>query len=303
MARDLSLGMMGPDVEELQRRLNGLTFLFLPPLDEEGEFDSATFAAVLAFQQAVGLPPTAIADAATQKALFPGRTPPSDPDYQGFTPEQIDILKTDMARARQMADAVIDVLDLIPFLKRWPLPEGYLVKIEALKNIFSIGLPQDQSPSAAPAEKSDPGLTNLHTLRTNFQAIRSNLDQPFPKVFHAQGTPLPPNAGNFAAWSDTQPFGPTLHISWHYFESLFVPDGLRRSVTIIHERAHAVLRLHGHPNTGDRPRMRGAPHEGSEQIRNFQTASRNAYCYEWLTYSLQSDYDPKKFGSLITGNP
>jgi len=279
--------MAGPDVQGLQRDLNRRPTL-LDRLDPDGIFGSLTDGRVREFQEAANLNPDGIVGPQTRAALAATATATDDSDFTGFSDEQIDIIKADLVRARQFLDEVLTRLSFAPFMQRSPLP----IALEALNKIFHIDFTLDPTSPAGQAGSVVSG-SNLFILSRSFAALRRSLDVKFPKVFHPPGSPPPvENAGFFVAWTDTVTFEPTMHFSWRYFDPLFNPDGKSRSLTIIHERAHTVLRLAGHPGTGDSGSPDGKPHNGSFRVRDFQTASRNPYCYEWLTESLQFDYNP-----------
>jgi len=79
-----------------------------------------------------------------------------------------------------------------------------------------------------------------------------------------------------------------------YFDPTVVPTQDDRAVTLAHERAHTVLRLNGHPGTGDNP-FNVTPHLGDPNVKTADQALANPYCYEWLTDALQPNYDPARF--------
>ncbi len=66
-----------------------------------------------------------------------------------------------------------------------------------------------------------------------------------------------------------------------------------RAVTLVHERAHTALKIAGHPGTGDSP-ICIIPHLGDGSV-TADDALKNAWCYEWLTASLQNDYAAEKY--------
>jgi hypothetical protein len=287
MAGLLSFGARGPDVAALQAALNLVKPALGAPLVEDGIFGQKTLATVKAFQKSAGLVQDGIVGPKTNLALL-AANPNTAPEFVGFTDDQIKILKADIERAKDFLNTTLDMLALLPFLKKNP-PD---IKAVALKNIFHTDLTLDPT---SPEGMVSAGFTgvNMLILTRALMALRKSLDEPFTKVFHPPGSAPPaPNAGFFAAWVDTGTFDPTMHISHRYFDPQFVPNGDDRSLTFIHERAHTVLKLAGHPGTGDNGFPDGKPHNGSHLIRDFDTARRNAYAYEWLITCFQSSYNP-----------
>ena len=63
--------------------------------------------------------------------------------------------------------------------------------------------------------------------------------------------------------------------------------------------SHTVLKISGHPGTGDSP-VCIVPHEGKKL--GFDVAIRNAYCYEWLAISLHPQYNPTPYRDLCRDN-
>jgi hypothetical protein len=287
MAGFLKFGTTGGEVKTLQELLNAVVPALGAALVPDGIFGSKTLAAVKGFQTRSGLVPDGIVGPKTNLALI-GAAPGPAPEFLGFTDDQIATIRADIARAKDFLDTTLDMLALVPFLKKDP-PD---IKAIALKNIFFTDFTLDSTSPEAVINAAFFGV-NLLILTRSLRAVRVSLDQPFPKVFHPPGSAPPaPNVGFFAAWVDTGTFEPTMHISHNYFNPVFVPDGDDRSRTVIHERAHTILRLAGHPGTGDNGFPDGKPHKGSHLIRTFDTAQRNAYAYEWLIECFQSDYNP-----------
>jgi hypothetical protein len=287
MAGLLSFGVTGSDVAQLQTLLNMIKPALGAPLVVDGIFGTKTLGAVKSFQKSAGLVPDGIVGPKTNLALV-NATPGPAPEFVGFTQDQIDTIQADVARAKDFLNTTIDMLALVPFLKKDP-PD---IKAIALKNIFHTDFTLDANSSAAVVSAAF-NAVNLLILTRSLQGVRKSLDQLFTKVFHPPGSAPPaPNVGFFAAWVDTATFEPTMHISHHYFNPVFVPNGDDRSRTIIHERAHTILRLAGHPGTGDSGFPDGKPHNGSKLIKSFDIAQRNAYAYEWLIECFQSSYNP-----------
>jgi hypothetical protein len=293
VTRLLRIGMTGPDVKTLQQDLNRVMTGPPGPLVDDGKFGPLTDGRVRAFQRAAYLTPDGIVGPQTRAALaavlaIGPPAPATNADFVGFSDEQIKTVKEDIERARGFLDQVLDALAFVPFLKRSPTPLAH----EALNNIYHVDFTQDLGTPGGLVAAGFAGA-DLLVLSRAFRAVRRSLDVTFPKVFHPPGSPPPaPNAGFFSAFVETVKFEPTMHFSERYFDPVFTPDGKSRALTILHERAHTVLRLAGHPGTNDNGFPDGKPHKGSRLVRDFNTALRNAYCYEWLTESLQPGYNP-----------
>ena len=73
-----------------------------------------------------------------------------------------------------------------------------------------------------------------------------------------------------------------------------------QAVTLIHERAHTILRIPGRPGTGEGP-VCIVPNEGKKL--SFDVASLSAYCYEWLATSMHSNYDPTPYADACKMPP
>jgi hypothetical protein len=111
------------------------------------------------------------------------------------------------------------------------------------------------------------------TLVPNFRVLRSagfNNDPPF--VFE------PDYIGTLVAWVNGID-NPNVHISPNHF--YMDREGL--ILTLVHERAHTVLRLNGHPGG---IQVINNPANGVPSMSR-DDALKNAYCYEWLTAALQ----------------
>jgi hypothetical protein len=289
MAGLLSFGMIGPEIAKLQGLLNAIQPALGVPLATDGIFGPKTLATVKTFQSRSGLVPDGIVGPKTNLVLISATPPSPAAEYVGFTDDQIKAVREDIDRAKLMLNTTIDMLALVPFIKKTPKPD---IKAVALKNIFHIDYTLEVD---SPEAMVNAGFNAINTLilTRSLQAVRNSLDEPFPKVFHPPGSAPPaPNVSFFAAWVDTATFEPTMHISHNYFDPVFVPDGDDRSLTVIHERAHTILKLVGHPGTGDSGFPDGKPHKGSHLIKTFDVAQKNAYAYEWLIECFQSKYDP-----------
>jgi hypothetical protein len=88
-------------------------------------------------------------------------------------------------------------------------------------------------------------------------------------------------------WSLTGPRPPCLPArrqTVRFAPKHFVLSADERAVAIAHERPHTVLRMPGHPGSGDNP-FCVAPHLGAWYVTTSEDALGNAYGYEWLTYA------------------
>jgi len=240
----------------------------------------------------------------------------SAPEFIDLTKAQTDVIKADVVRSRTMLDVVIRRLRTIAHLA----PSGgllvtphnlamYDTKVRIL-NVFRINtfeaedfpVPPDilnilrtrfrglNLPSAG--NPLSDGLA-FAMLLENFLKIRRGMDESFPKQFWPPGFFKRSPIGFFAAFVDaTNPSDETVRFKLRYFDPDDV-DADSRAVTLAHERAHTLLRANGHPGTGDQP-FCVAPHLGDPNVTTSDQALANPYCYEWLIYSMQPDYNPGK---------
>lgn len=239
-------------------------------------------------------------------------------DFIFLSDSQRTTVAADLQRSRQMLDVVVNRLRVIARTK----PGGGLLvtprnvnyydsKLKVL-NVFRINtfepddfpVPPDvltalqrqfrrltmPGPSTSPSD----GL-NFASLLANFVRLRVSLDERFRKEFYTQGQFRGQPLGFFAAFVDARnPADTTVRITRRYFDATIVPTQDDRAVTLAHERAHTVLRLNGHPGTGDNP-FNVTPHLGDPNVKTADQALANPYCYEWLTDALQPNYDPARF--------
>ena len=194
---------------------------------------------------------------------------PTDPDWvrlftvdrveRNFTPVQRTQLAADCQTARTMLDRVIGRLAEVAIV---PTPSLTLMR-RAVRNIFHIVT--DPFPGPADAFQFANLLANFKTLRT----AGFNADPPF--VFE------PDDTRTNVAWVNGVD-DPTVHIAPHHFYM----DRQGAVVTMVHERAHTILRLPGHPGG---IHVINDPADGVPTMTQDE-AMRNAYCYEWLTAAL-----------------
>jgi hypothetical protein len=238
------------------------------------------------------------------------------PEFIDLTKTQINVIKADLVRSRQMVDIVLRRLRSIAHIT----PSGgllvtprnlamYDTKVRIL-NVFRINtFEADDFPVPAdilatlrsrfrglnlpgPGNPLVDGL-QFASLLENFSKIRRGLDENFPKQFWPAGTFKGSSIGFFAAFVDaSDPTDPTVRFKLRYFDPDDV-DADARAVTLAHERAHTLLRANGHPGTGDQP-FCVAPHLGDPNVTTSEQALANPYCYEWLIYSMQPDYNAGK---------
>jgi hypothetical protein len=240
----------------------------------------------------------------------------NSPEFIDLTKAQLNLIKADVVRSRQMLDIVLRRLRTIAHLT----PSGgllvtprnlamYDTKARIL-TVFRINtfeaddfpVPPDILTTLRSRFRGlnlpvpgDPLVDGLQFARLleNFSKIRRGIDESFPKQFWPPGTFKGSSIGFFAAFVDaSNPSDTTVRFKLRYFDTADVDvDG--RAVTLAHERAHTLLRANEHPGTGDQP-FCVAPHLGDPNVTTSDQALANPYCYEWLIYSMQPDYNPGK---------
>lgn len=180
-----------------------------------------------------------------------------------FTDRQRAVLRQDCERARQMLNRVNRRLDEEIIMPTPVVADTH----RKVRNVFHIDL--DAALPDIPAETIIFG----GTLVPNFRKLRStgfDVDPPF--VFE------PDYTGSLVAWV-VGIDNPNVHISPNHF--YMDREGL--ILTLVHERAHTVLRLNGHPGG---IQIINNPADGVPSMTR-DDALKNAYCYEWLTAALQ----------------
>jgi hypothetical protein len=179
-----------------------------------------------------------------------------------FTQANLTLLQQDCQNARDKLDKTIA-----------RLAQSIIVPTAALndmrmkvRRIFHINM-VDPDPADVPSE-----ALQFANLLAEFKKLRSSgFGQDPPFVFE------PNHTGSFQAWVDGVD-DPKVHISPNYFYM----DRDTLVFVLIHERAHTVLRLPGHP--GGIP---GVPSDGVPLMTRDE-AIKNVYCYEGLTAALQN---------------
>jgi hypothetical protein len=208
-------------------------------------------------------------------------TPPvDDGSHPGCDLTQSDLINKAVKDARDYLDTAIRKLRGISGVI---MPDAVTDDTKAkVKNIFKIdlngGMTGDTITSAF----------NFTTLLQNFGILRKSFNTSFPLECDPTVTNAAQVSNNFS--DETVSFGPR-----------FFPgntDGAMsnkdiRAVTLVHERAHTALKISGHPGTGDVP-VCIFPHLGFAGL-SAADALKNAWCYEWLTASLQNDYSAEKY--------
>jgi len=238
------------------------------------------------------------------------------PEFIDLTKAQMDLIKGDLVRSRVMLDIVLRRLRIIAHIAPsggllvtprnlamydtklrifdvfrintfeaddFPVPPDILATLRT--RFRGVNLP-------GPGDPLTDGL-QFGRLLENFSTIRRGIDESFPKQFWPPGTFKGSSIGFFAAFVDaSNPGDKTVRFKLRYFDPTDV-DADGRAVTLAHERAHTLLRANGHPGTGDQP-FCVAPHLGDPNVTTSDQALANPYCYEWLIYSMQPDYNPSK---------
>ena len=204
--------------------------------------------------------------------------PPGQQDFPGCSTQQSATIRSDLARAKQMLDVTLNRLRTTTIK-----PEGVeLDTKQKVKRIFHIDMLSTINPNTITE------AFNYTDLLTKFATLRASLDKPFPIKCEATGL--------FGAWVSPNVNDETVHFTPLHFQQ---GDPDQRAVEIIHERAHTVLNLPGNPHPGIDAIIIGMAPDDDIGLSQGD-AIRNAYCYEWLALSLQSNYDANKFRNRIT---
>jgi hypothetical protein len=236
------------------------------------------------------------------------------PDFTGFTDEQIRIITADIENSRRK---LTEVMRRLRIAARIAPSGGLLVTPRTLlyydtklkvMNLFRLNpftaddfpIPDDIRARllatfrglTLPSAAGDPAdALRFGMLLENCGRLQGAMNETFPKLFYPKATFKGDPLGFFAAFVDAaNPSDPTVRFTRKYFDAQIV-DADGRAVTLAHERAHTIFRANGHPGTGDNP-FCVAPHLGDPNVATFDQAINNAYCYEWLIYALQPDYNP-----------
>ncbi len=144
-----------------------------------------------------------------------------------------------------------------------------------ISNIFHINV--DDSSQA----------TRLLLLRTRFRRLRDSLDETFPLQCE-------PVASLFAAWVDRNDPTGTMHFPTGHFQQ----SSDQRVETIIHERAHTVFNI-SHDGMSGAGELNFAQAPDDDNGFTHDQAMGNAYCYGWLSTSLQPQYIAPALDNVI----
>jgi hypothetical protein len=177
-----------------------------------------------------------------------------------FTQANLTLLAQDCQTARARLDTTISRLSESVIV---PTPALTQMRAAVLR-VFHINL-VNPNPGDVPAEAFAFG-----ELLENYKKLRSpGFDQDPSFVFEPHYT------GSNQAWVEGID-NPAVHISPNYFYM----DRDQLPLTLIHERAHTVLRLPGHPGGIPAVPSAGVPTMTRDE------AMRNVYCYEGLVAAL-----------------
>jgi len=207
-----------------------------------------------------------------------------DGNFQGFSGDQITILKKDLDRARSMIDNAVSLMQLAPFLN-----PGLRTKNVVDFVAFNFGI--DFSDKSNPINLALQSAL-LVQLLGRFNSLRATLDVSLPFVAE------PPAESGFAA--DAFVLGtsdPTIHIKPPYFDK----PGDERSAILVHEHAHTKFKSAGHPGMGGGLAVLIVEPEDDKRglfqpPGHFLDQSlQNPYCYEWLIRALDKGASAKEF--------
>jgi hypothetical protein len=226
--------------------------------------------------------------------ITPTPITPTDESLPGCDVSQSDLINKAVKNAKDFLDVAIRKLRAISGIGGIIMPTAVTLDTKTkVRNIFKIDLVAETSSNAMT------NALNLSTLNQNFSLLRASFDRKFPLQCDPNITNAAQVSNNFR--DETVTFGPR-----------FFPDNSdgaisnkdSRAVTLVHERAHTALKIAGHPGTGDAPSCL-FPHLGFPGM-SVDDALKNAWCYEWLTASLQNDYSADKYmdfdGCSVTGS-
>jgi hypothetical protein len=279
---------LGADVKIVQALLNNVPTLQggpSPKLVVDGLVGPKTTGAIFAFQR------KQFGQSHADGRVDPGQRtfnsllalgPPSGPDTNftgGFTPDQIQGIKDDVARGQRMIDNAMSLMALAPFLNANAPGPTDVVKMLA----FNFGI--DFSDKSNPINLAFQS-TLLVQLQARFATLRGSISPQLPFVLEQAPPP-----GSFAA--DAFVIGtddPTIHIVPQYFDR----PADERSAILVPEHAHTKFKTAGHPGMGgglavlvvgptdDKRPFFQPPGRFLDQSLN------NPFCYEWLIRALDN---------------
>ncbi|NOT57256.1 MAG: peptidoglycan-binding protein [Deltaproteobacteria bacterium] len=265
-------GAAGPHVLKIQLALIQLDGATLTPDEVYGP---ATAAAVLSYKRKRGIinrayqsTPDNIVGKMTIAALDEELLKSGDNRFVGFSKEQISSLKDDLNRARGFLDQVLRKLSSSVIQPSTEVNDTQ----QKVRNVFKT-------------DEDNPVFDFRRVeLIVNYRTLRTGIAEAFP--LRAEPTNSLGRAAFVVGVTD-----PTVHVHTNYF-NLHEDD---RAVTLIHERAHTLLKAPGHPGTGD-VLICVVPHEGVQFPKiSHRDAMHNAFCYELLTLALQPNYNAGRF--------
>lgn len=261
-----------PNVEADVRIVQDLLTKVTPPLTARvvvnGVADPATIAGIREFQRRFMANPDGIVhpDGRTIWHLNDGFVS----QYVGCSAKKRKTIDRDMINAQKFLDVVNRKLS---------------GRLDAdterkLRNIFHV----DPSTTV--------GQTRLAQLRTRFRALRTAFDQSFPLVCEA-GTSV------YGAWVDLNDASGAMHFP----ENHFWATESERASRMVHERAHTIFQIGHDGMVHEAGQIDFGSNPDDDNGFTWEQAYRNAYCYGWLTQSLQPDYVPDGGGEVITVGP
>lgn len=211
-----------------------------------------------------------------------GSNPPDAGKFQGFTAEQVKVLESAILDARAICDNAITLVGLAPFLKEPASVNEPRNVVTSLRHNFDIDVKREDPAAAFNA-------VQLMILQKRLTQLKLGLAQDVPYVFE----PLPGFPEAWVVGVDD----PTVHIKPFFFDDSFKTP-LSRAATILHERAHTILKAPGHPGIGGGlATLVMEPHEDkrpmfSRRDNFFEDAINNPYNFEWLCASIDPRYRP-----------
>jgi hypothetical protein len=193
--------------------------------------------------------------------------------YPNFTLQQQNKLAANLQIARDKLKKTLDCLSPTS-IQPGDIDEDMKQKV---KDIFKINT-VNPTLSEAPGE-----CLRFTELIANYRTLQLSFDQNFPIVFEPDYT----HGSSQCAWVNANDLNdPTVHIAPDYFYM----DEENKPLTLIHERAHTVLRIPGHPPITNPDEVNSYfgmvdPDKGFDDM-TYEDAISNPYCYEWLIKAL-----------------
>ena len=210
-----------------------------------------------------------------------GPNPPDQGKFSGFNSDQVKMVQKAIADARSILDNAISMVALAPFMRE-PAPNEPRSTVISLRHNFDVDVKRDDASAGFNA-------VQLLILQKKLAQLKAGMAEDVAYVFE-------PKPGFPEAWV-VGTTDPTVHIKPFFFDDSFKTE-LSRAATILHERAHTILKAPGHPGIGGGlATLIAEPHEDkrplySSRARFFDDAIANPYNYEWLCASIDSRYRP-----------